>query len=65
MRNDSARWIAAKSEGDAGELRAVRVWARAGFTAYLKPGPNTHDLLILATVEMKRDRRGAYRARGD
>jgi hypothetical protein len=63
MRSDSPSWRAAKGDGDAGELRAVRAWARAGFSAYLKPGPNTHDLLTLATVEVKRDRKAVHTGR--
>ena len=57
MRNDSPEWIQAKEQGDAGELRAVRVWDRCGFMAYIRPGPNAHDLLAQATVEVKRDLR--------
>ena len=59
MRPDRPEWIAAKARGNDGELRAVRVWDRCGFVAYVRPGPNAHDLLTVATVEVKRDLRAS------
>jgi hypothetical protein len=48
--------LAAKTLGDGGELRAVRAWDAIGFTAYIRPGTNDHDLLAQATIEVKHDR---------
>jgi hypothetical protein len=53
---DSPSWIAAKSVGDSAEFAVAEWFTSKDFQAFKTLGRETFDLLLQATVEVKRDR---------
>ena len=57
---DSPEWLAAKAEGDSAEL-AVAEWFRSlDFETFKTLGRASFDLLLQATVEVKRDLKAVH-----
>lgn len=55
-RPDSPDWLAAKTDGDAGEMRMGEHYAALGWEVTRTIGRAAYDLLLLGRVEVKVDR---------